>query len=222
MTYTSVRLVQALCFSIGTIVFTTGAHAQDPIDTAVSHIGVGAGINFYRPSSSDGKSSEGIALAYRWHTFHSGWGPTFGLDWHSTDFDQPLGSVDAPLGSLRMRALLAGFGHTQRFGRLSASASVSGGYSFNNLSVNGGAGPAFASTGISLLGVHVNNSAVAKPEVSVWYDVVKHAGVGVTAAYFVSRPEEVMTTATGSDVRHLRADAFELTAGVTFGVWKKP
>jgi hypothetical protein len=120
-----------------------------------------------------------------------------------------------------MRALLAGFGHTRRMGRLSASASVSGGYAFNHFTVDGAAGPAFASTGTSLLGVSVNNSAIVKPEMSVWYDVVKHAGVGITAAYLMARPEEIVTTAAGSDVRHLRADAFELTVGLTFGVWTK-
>src|SRR5262249_5886768 len=151
----------------------------------------------------------------------SGWGPTFGLDWRRTDFNQAVGSLDASLGSLRMRALLAGVGHTQRIGRFSTSASMSGGYAFNHLFVNGAAGPAFASTGISLVGVRVRNSATAKSEVSAWYDVTKHAGVGVTAAYLLARPEEVMTTTTGSHTRHLRADAVELTAGVTFGVWKK-
>jgi hypothetical protein len=221
MMTTSARLIQVASILIGTTLLTTDAHAQDPIDSAVSHVGVGAGITFYSPSSRDGQSSEGISLAYRWHTFHSGWGPTLGLDWHRTDFSQPLGSIDAPLGSLRMRAVLAGFGHTQQIGRFSASASMSGGYSFNSLSVDSGAGPAFANAGVTLLGAHVNNSLVAMPSVAVWYDVFKHMGVGIGAAYFVSRPDEVMATAAGPQVRQLNADAFELTAGVTFGVWKK-
>ena len=198
------------------------AHAQGaPVDTVVSHMGVGVGVNFYRPSSSDGNSSEGITFVYRWHSFHSGWGPTFGLDWRTTDFNQSLGSVEAPLGSLRTRALLAGYGHTRRLGRFSASASVSGGYSFNHLSLDDRAGPAFASNGISLIGVQVNNSAVVKPEASVWYDVAKHVGVGMSVSYLVSRPEEIVTTATGEDARHLRTDTFAVTAGLTFGVWKK-
>jgi hypothetical protein len=221
MMNTSAKLVQVLCLLIGTMLLSTDSHAQDPVDSAVSHVGLGAAITFYNPSSSDGKSSEGISLAYRWHTFHSGWGPTFGIDWHTTDFNQPLGSVDAPLGSLRMRALLAGFGHTRRMGRFSASASMSGGYSFNDFSVDAGAGPAFASTGISLRGVQVNNSWVAMPQVAVWYDVFKHVGVGISAAYFVTRPQEVMATAGGSEVGHLNANALELSAGLTFGVWKE-
>jgi hypothetical protein len=220
MTHARARLIQIVCSSITAAILTGDVRAQS-VDSAVSHIGVGAGISFYNPSSSDGQSSRGITFAYRWHRFRSGWGPTFGLDWHSTDFTQPLGIVTAPLGSLRMRAFLAGFGHTQRFGKLSASASVLGGYAFNNLSVDGSAGPAFARAGISLLDADVNNSAVVKPVVSAWYDVASHVGVGIGAAYLVARPEETVTTATGSHTRHLRADALELTAGLTFGIWKK-
>jgi hypothetical protein len=221
MPITNVTVIRIFCVSLCAFMWATGAHAQgNSLEDAASHVGVGAGINFYSPRE-DGKRSQGIAFAYHWHTFHSGWGPTFGLDWHTTDFNQALGSVDAPLGSLRMRALLAGFGHTRRLGRFSASANVVGGYSFNDLSLDSAAAPAFARTGNSLLGVHVNNSAALKPEASVWYDVAKHAGVGVTAAYLVARPEEIVTSTAGTDVRHLRADAFELTVGVTFGVWKK-
>src|SRR5262245_10461823 len=175
----SPRFIQIVCFSAAATILAANVYAQDPIDSAVAHVGVGAGINFYNPTNNDGRTSQGIALVYRWHSFHSGWGPTIGLDWHSTDFDQTLGALNAPLGSLRMRALLAGIGHTRHLGRLSASASVSAGYAFNHFTVASGAIPTFASTGISLAGVDVDNSWVVKPDVTVWYDVFRHVGVGV-------------------------------------------
>jgi len=201
---------------------TSRAHAQVvDVDSAVAHMGVGSGITFNRPTSRDGNSNQGIAFIYRWHTFHSGWGPTVGLDWHGTDFDRTLGSVNAPLGTLRTRAILGGYGHTKPLGRFSTSASVSGGYSFNDFSVATAAAPAFAKGGVSLLGASTSNSVVFKPEVSAWYDVFRHVGVGISAAYFLNRPNETVTTATGAQVQRLQADAFELTAGVTFGVWKK-
>ena len=216
------RLIRVLCFLIGAVVLATEARAQgDPIDSAVAHVGVGVGMNFYRPNDDGGKSSEGIAIVYRWHSFHSGWGPTFGIDWHTTDFDQ-LGPVDAPLGSLRMRALLAGFGHTKRLGRFTASGNVSGGYSFNRLTLDSALGSAFARTGVSLVDVRVNDSPVAKPEVSIWYDVFRHVGVGVSAAYLFTRPDETIVTSRGAEVRNINADTWELTLGVAFGVWKKP
>ena len=40
------------------------------------------------------------------------------------------------------------------------------------------------------------------------------------AAYVVARPDKNITTRTGLEVEHLRADAFELSVGLTFGVWK--
>jgi len=215
-------LLQVLCLSIAAAAFATDAHAQgDLVDSAVAHVGVGAGINFYRPRSSEADPSQGLAIAYRWHSFHSGWGPTFGIDFHNTDFHQEIGATEAPLGSIRQRALLAGYGHTKRIGRFTASASVSGGYSFNSLTVDNGMSSAFSTTGLSLVGVRVSDGAVAKPDVAVWYDVFRHVGVGVSAAYLVTRPEETLTTATGSTVRRLNADTWELTTGVVFGVWKK-
>jgi hypothetical protein len=219
----SARLIQVLCVSIGATVFATDAHAQDDaFDAAMAHVGVGAGINFYRPTNSDLKRSDGLTIAYRWHSFHSGWGPTFGLDWHSSDLHQTLGSIDAPIGSLRMRALLVGVGHTKRLGRFAVSASLSGGYSFNHLTVDSGTTPAFTNAGISLLGVRVNDSAMGKPDVGVWYDIGKHIGVGVSAAYQLNRPQEILTTATGSTTRNINANTFVLTTGLVFGVWKKP
>ena len=215
------RLIHVLCFSIGAVVLATEARAQgDPIDSAVAHVGVGVGMNFYRPNDDGGKSSEGIAIVYRWHSFHSGWGPTFGIDWHTTDFDQ-LGPVDAPLGSLRMRALLAGFGYRHRIHRFNAAANLSAGYSFNHLTVDSGLGPAFARTGVSLLDVHVNDSLLIKPDVGLWYDLFKHVGIGVSAAYLFNKPDEVIRTTAGSGTRQLNANTFALAAGLTFGVWKK-
>jgi hypothetical protein len=221
MKYPTIRLIHIVCLSLGAILIAANAYAQGSIDDAVAHIGIGAGITFNNPTNNDGQTSRGIAVAYRWHSFHSGWGPTFGLDWHSTDFDQTLGATNAPLGSLRMRALLVGFGHTRHVGRFSASANVSGGYAFNNFTVANGAIPRFATTGVSLVSAGVDNSWVARPDVSVWYDVFRHVGVGVSAAYLIARPEETITTAVGMRAQHLKADALELTAGVTLGVWKK-
>src|SRR5262245_2530031 len=221
MKYEPLRLIPIVCLALtATLLLASNAHAQG-IDDAIAHVGIGAGITFYNPSNDDGHRSRGIGVAYRWHRFDSGWGPTFALDWHRTDFDQTLGAMSAPLGSLRMRSLLAGFGHTNYFGRFAASASVSGGYSFNDFSVADDAIPRFASGGVSLVSVDVDNSWVVRPNVSLWYDVFRHVGVGVSAAYMVSRPNERITILSGTQEQHLKADAFELAAGVTVGVWKK-
>ena len=214
-------LINILCFSFAAALLPVNALAQGPIDDAIAHVGLGVGVSHYNPAVDDGQSSEGIAIAYRWHSFHSGWGPTVGLDWHSTQFNQTLGDLNAPLGSFQMRALLAGFGHTRHLGRFFASANMNGGYSFNNFTVDKDAGRTFAGTGVSLVGVHVDNSWVLKPSVSVWYDVLKHVGVGMSTAYLVARPTETITTASGIQEQHLKTDSFVLTAGVTFGIWKE-
>jgi hypothetical protein len=216
-----IRLIHIAAFLILTTILTTAARADDPVDNAMAHMGAGAGISFIKPSSNDGQSSQGVVFVYHWHSFHSGWGPSFGLDLHSTDYTQTMGSVSTTLGTLQTRALLVGYGHTQKLKRFATSASVNGGYSFNDYSVATGARQAFASGGISLVGVSIDNSWVVRPDVSAWYDIVKHVAVGVSAAYLWSRPNETVTTAAGLDARRVNADAFELTVGVAVGVWKK-
>ena len=221
MRYLTIRHVYLVCLSFAAILLAANVRAQD-LDDAVAHAGIGVGIAHYNPTSDQGHTSQGIVVAYRWHSFHSGWGPTVGLDFHSTDFDQTLGGLNAPLGTYRMRAVLAGYGYTQHVGgRFAASANMTGGYSFNNFNVDRNAGPTFAGAGVSLVGVHVDNSWVLKPCVAAWYDVLSHVGVGVSAAYLVARPEQTITTAAGIQQQQLKTDAFQLSVGVTFGVWKK-
>jgi hypothetical protein len=219
MKYPTISLIHIVCLSLSSLLFAPNAHAQN-IDDAVNHVGLGVGMTFYNPTDNDAQTSQGIAVAYRWHSFHSGWGPTVGLDWHSTNFNQTLGDLNAPLGSLRMRAVLGGFGHTRRIKRFAASANVSAGYSFNGFTVSNDAFPRFATAGVSLVTADVDNSWVVRPGVTAWYDVHKHVGVGVGAAYMVNRPNATITTASGTVEQRLKADAVELTAGVTFGLWK--
>jgi hypothetical protein len=214
MTHPDARLAQ-LVLAIGFTIIAAGAHAQ-----SASHIGLGAGVNLYRPTSTEAHRSEGVGVEYRWHSFHSGWGPTFGLDWHKTGFTQPLGPIDTPLGTIQFRTILLGIGHTQHMRRLNVSASLSGGYAMNRLALDSRANPTFELAGVSLVAARARNSAAAKPEVSVWFDIAKRLGVGVSAAYFVARPDVIIETSTGSYARRLRADALELHAGMTIGVWK--
>jgi hypothetical protein len=214
-------LVNIVAVAIATIGFAATARAQVDVDSAVAHAGAGAGISFIKPNSNEGQSSEGLVFVYHWHSFHSGWGPSFGLDWHSTDYTKTMGSVSTTLGTLQTRALMVGYGHTKKIKRFATSASLNGGYSFNNYSVASGAAPAFANGGISLVGVSTDNSWVVRPDVSAWYDVFRHMAVGVSAAYLWSRPNQTVTTLAGSTTQRLNADAFELTVGVAVGVWKK-
>src|SRR5215471_8543242 len=126
MQHQRLRLVHIVAVSIVTTLLTTAARADDAVDSAVAHAGAGAGISFIKPSSNDGQSSQGVVLVYHWHSFHSGWGPSFGVDWHSTDYSQTIGPVSATLGTLQTRALLVGYGHTKRLKRFATSANLTG------------------------------------------------------------------------------------------------
>src|SRR5437660_1467751 len=98
----------ATVFVLLLLVGIPGAHAQSGL-----HLGIGGGPTFYRPAGNDAERSRGVGFVYRWHSFHSGWGPTVAVDWHRATFTQSIGRSTTPLGSLRMRAIPIGVGHTQ-------------------------------------------------------------------------------------------------------------
>ena len=209
------RTVSAACF-LGLFALASPARAQSN-----SHLGIGAGVDLFRPTDHDAQRSTGIGFVYRWHSFHSGWGPTVAFAWHDTDFNQSLDAATVPLGSLHMRAIMVGIGHTQHLGRLSVSASVIGGYAFNRLVLDGSARDSYERAGLTLLDARVRRSAAARSEASLWYDVTKRLGVEVSAGYLLARPQVVITTLGGSSSHHLRADAVELAVGIAVGLDKR-
>ncbi|HEX7795376.1 MAG TPA: hypothetical protein VF456_13535 [Vicinamibacterales bacterium] len=216
MNFSAIRLIHIACISLAATFVTADAVAQDE-DPVIS---IGGGLNFYHPTNDNGHPSMGFEVVYPWHGFETRWGPTFCFDSHATDFDHTLGGLNAPLGSLSMQVLVVGYGYKRYFGQVSAEANMSGGYSFNNFSVASDAGSRFATAGVSLVGVDVDNGWVLRPDVSVSYDVLRLVAVGVSAAYLVARPHETITTFAGNQRRRLNADQFELSAEVTVGVGK--
>jgi hypothetical protein len=76
-----------------------------------------------------------------------------------------------------MRDVLIGVGHTQQLGRFATSANLTAGYTFNHFVQDDSVAGAYRRAGETLLNVEARNSPVAKPEVSLWYDVAKRVGV---------------------------------------------
>jgi hypothetical protein len=87
----------------------------------------------------------GICAAYTMAQFSLRWGPTFGLDWHSTDFDQTLGGLNAASDRSACEHCWPASVIRRQAGRWSVFGQWSGGYSFNSFTVANDARPTFAS-----------------------------------------------------------------------------
>ena len=211
------RKIRALVLLLGLMIVARAAHAQ-----SASHLGIGLDVDFYRPTHGElFQRSTGVGLLYRWHTFHSHWGPTFGFDWESAHFDQPVGAATVPFGSLRKQTFLVGLGYTLHLGPLVSSSNLTGGYELHRLRLDGGAVNAYGNAGLVLVGAQVRNSPAGQADTSLWFDVTKRIGIAVSAAYNVARPEIIITTATSSASHHLRTDALEYKVGLVIGLDKR-
>src|SRR5215471_1785145 len=50
--------IHIVCCSLVALALTTAARADDAVDSAVAHMGFGAGITFNQPTSNDGHSNQ--------------------------------------------------------------------------------------------------------------------------------------------------------------------
>jgi hypothetical protein len=193
------------------LVITCGAaHSSAQTDSTVS---LGAGVAFYHPAADSARDAIGFALVYRFGRPQA-WRPAFGFNWFGLDFDANVGGEQVPLGHLRVRPIMGGYGYTLQRGRLSTSATLIGGYAFNSFEPDSRAVAAYRRSLQTLLRISAANSLAARAEIAVWYDASARIGILSSIGYVVTRPEISIITDAGVERRGLRADALKLQIGV--------
>jgi hypothetical protein len=150
-----------------------------------------------------------------------GWQPKYGLNWFSTELDGRVGTGTAPLGKLKVRPLMAGYGYTRKFPRSTVSANLLAGIAFTSFSMNPVGEQAYrVQLGVEPVGAAASNTFVVKPELSAWIDLTHRIGLNVNAGYMVARPEVTIRTADGTeDRRRIRADRFMLKVGIAYAIF---
>jgi hypothetical protein len=182
-------------------------------------LGLGGGVAFYHPIDADASDSTGFALVYRFGK-PEGWGPTFGLNWFTTDFTASIGSARVPLGDLRVRPVMGGYSYTVRRGAFAITAGLVGGYAFNSFEVDDRARLAYQSArGDTLLRITASNSLAGRGEIAMWYDVSSRFGLQGVVGYVAARPVIETITGAGSTSRRLRADSVKLQIGLAYGIF---
>ena len=162
----------------------------------------------------------GPGLLWRFGTPKAGWGFHWGLNWYAVKLERPIAGSVTELGELHVRPIMAGYGYTRLFGRYSISSDILGGYAFGSITLSDPAVDAYRrALGVPGATARATNTLVLKPEIGAWYDVNKRVYVNVNAGYMIARPDVMVETGAGTDVRTARADQFVLKVGVVYSIF---
>jgi len=178
--------------------------ADDEVITEPRVLAVGVSFRQNHPVSEDLGSSIGFGPSFRLGS-GSGLGIGIGFGWFATD----VSAGSTPLGRVRIRPVLGGLSYTFRRDRVSASLALLAGAASNTLSEQDRSiGPVWA--------LNVRNSVVARPGVSLWFDVSRRAAFNVSANYVITRPRFSVLEDGRVLSRTLHADAVLLSTGVVY------
>jgi hypothetical protein len=158
-------------------------------------------------------------LLWRFGTSDPGWGFHWGLGWYSTDIDRSIVGNSVELGELHVRPFMAGYGYTYNIGRYSITADVLGGLAVTSFSLTPVATDAYYDVGARSLSSDVSMTPVAKPEVSVWYDISEKLGLNVNAGMMIARPNLTIRSTLGDQSMRLRADSLQIKAGLAYRIF---
>lgn len=179
-----------------------GSFTHRGVDSSTAHGGRGPGI--------------------QWRIGHSseGWGWQYGLNWYSLDIDRPIAGRVTPLGELRVRPFMGGYGYTHLMGPVAVTVDAIGGYALTRFDLQSEAATAYReSLGVRSVTVNMSNTPVVKPEVTVWVDLSRRIGLMANAGYIVARPLFTVSSSLGNDVERYRADAMSVTIGAVYKIF---
>ena len=140
----------------------------------------------------------------------SGLGVAVGFGWFGAELR--AAAVDAPIGRIRIRPIMAGVRYTMRTMASSTSISLVVGPAINGIT-------SADRLGGSELALDAGNSVAWRPGVSMWFDLSGRAALNLSAGYVVTRPR--LTLVSGGEVirRRLRADTLLIRVGLAYKVF---
>jgi hypothetical protein len=138
----------------------------------------------------------------------NGLGPAIGFSWADLPItDSPLGTPG--LAHLRMRPVMAGAAWGRSNGRTGLSASVVGGWSFNEIRPDPTlAGPFRA--------IHTTDSLVWRPGVALWHDLDDRFGVNIFVGGLFTSPRVTFAADDALVTRRLPSRTFIVSAGLAY------
>jgi hypothetical protein len=182
------------------------------------NLGVGV-TTFQSTNAADHSDNFGVGVAWRLGRGETGWSPSIGFNWYETGLRTPVAGRATRVGSIHVRPIMFGYGYTWRRARTAIGARASGGYAFNSISINSALRQAYLQDFNTWVAGNIGNSWVAKPELSVWYDLAPRIGVNLSLGYLFNRPTVILTTPAGQTRQRWNADMVTLSFGVVYGIF---
>lgn len=181
---------------------------------------IGAGATHRMSPDPDARGDGGFGLKWRIGHAETGWGWHYGLNWYSTNLDRDIGGRSTPLGELKIRPFLGGYGYTHRLTeRLTLAGDVIGGFAFSAIELTPSADAALHVPAGQNVRVLTGSTPVLKPEVSVWYDLSRKFGISVDAGYILARPKLTIASPGLNETERIRADAFTISSGFVYRIF---
>lgn len=209
------------CRCLSVVVFLVLTAPASPANAqSEGRFAIGGEVGVNGASDPDVHASKDIRLLWRFGHSKTGWGWHWGLNWYATDVDRTIGGGDVALGELNIRPVMVGYGYTHVFGRTAVTASALGGLALTSLSLTPVANDAYRDRlGARLVSSDSAMTPVARPGVSVWYDINKKFGLHVGAGYMIARPRVTVKSTLGDDKRGVRADMVSVKVGLAYSVF---
>lgn len=209
------RLVRFLLLAVLLLAFTSPARAQTDNRFA---IGGEAGVRV--PGGPDAHGSETRGLLWRFGHGREGFGFHWGLNWYTTDIDRSVAGGTIELGELRLRPFMAGYGYTHHIGAVAITGALLGGAAFTSFSLRPEASDVYRDElGARSISGDAGATLVARPEVSMWYDLSRKVGLHVSAGYMIARPNVTVSSTLGDDRRRVNADMLQVKVGLAYAIF---
>jgi hypothetical protein len=154
----------------------------------------------------------------RWNSRGSGWGPTFGISWVTAGLRAPVGSQASPIGTLKLRPVMAGFAYSRVSGRVRVSGGIVAGYAFNDARADTPLPPGVTAT------VKVANTWAAGPKAGITFAVTRRLGLVGSLSYVYSNPDVTVRVSRGGvpvfeATDHVRGDALTARIGMAVSLF---
>lgn len=211
-----VRTGMSVCLAL--VLGAPAVHAQE-------RNGFALGVNYTQRLANDDRAHGNGGVGITWRIGHSdqGWGWTYGLGWYATDIERTVGGRDIPLGELKVRPFVGGYGYTHQISqRWFVTGDVVGGFALTSLNLTREAAAAY---GLEATGDEIDTGTrvipLVRPEVRTWYDLNRKWGVTLSGWYAIARPKITIITPGSRESLRLHADTFAISAGIVYRIFSK-
>lgn len=178
------------------------------------------GVNYSTKLATDGDTTGTHGAGFTWRLGHgnAGWGWSYGLGWFDTHLTHTIGGQRVPLGEVKVRPIVGGYGYTHQLSdRWFLTGDLVGGFAFTRFTLGDDVA---APSALQSVDAHMGAiTPIVRPEVKTWYDINRRFGVTVGAWYAIARPKLTLDTPFGREAFRVNADTFSITTGVVYRVF---